>query len=59
MKTDQYKKKLTLEKIKIAKLENYEIIVGGAPIFIPSPLKTENIKECITSTITSPIGTDI
>ncbi len=41
----------------IKKLENYKIIVGGTKAgIIEIPLKTDKIKECITSTLTDPIG---
>ncbi len=51
------KRAISFEKIKIAKLENFDIILGGQE---PFPLTTKERTICFdhcNSTLTRPIGT--
>ncbi len=54
MKQNRNKKKLTLEKIKITKLENPNVIIGGAPVPTTIPVVTVTCTKldvnCITTT---------
>ncbi len=60
MKTTRQKKTLALEKIKIAKLENPNVVVGGAPTTLSIPVYTyfctqKGVCQTTTSTITDPV----
>ncbi len=56
MKSDKNKLRLSLAKIKITKLDNMQVVVGGATV--PSSIPVS--KTCTTSlsTKTAPIGSD-